>query len=76
MDLSFFKERFLYYGFVRIRKDSLDSWKQAESFENQSTKRIHESNLQGSDSRIRICESLKPDLSITKQNKPFWSQDS
>ncbi len=34
-----------YIYVLRIRKDLLDSWKQVKSFENQSTKRIHESNL-------------------------------
>ena len=60
---------------LRIRKDSLDSWKQVESLENQSTKRIHETNLLKTLIRDPRYET-NPDSSITKQNESFWSQDS
>jgi hypothetical protein len=61
---------------LRICEDLLDSWKQAESFKNRSTKRIHNTNPQGLDSQIRIRKSASLDSSITIQNKSFWSQDS
>jgi hypothetical protein len=52
---------------LRIREDSLDSWKQVESLKNQSTKRIHETNLLKT---LRIRDpryETNPDLSITKR---------
>jgi hypothetical protein len=65
-----------YVYVLRICKDSLDSWKQVESFENQSTKWVHETNLLKT---LRIheprCET-NPDLFCKAQIKPFWSQDS
>ncbi len=64
----------LRFGFASppawIRKDSLDSWKQVESLENQSTKRIHETNP-----RNESFENIKDSWS-TIRNEPFWSQDS
>ncbi len=59
-----------------IHKDSLDSWKQVESFENQSTKQIHETNLLKT---LRIRDpryETNPDLFCKAWIESFWSQDS
>ncbi len=69
MDSDFFKVRL-------CTKDLLDSWKQVESFENQSTKRIHKPNLLKT---LRICEpryETNPDSFRKAHIEPFWSQDS
>ena len=53
----------------------LDSWKQVESFENQSTKQIPKTNLLKT---LRICDpryETNPYLFCKAQIKSFWSQD-
>ncbi len=59
-----------------VLRISEDSWEQVESLEVQVTNQIHNLNLEELDSQIRISKSVKSDLSITKHNKSFWSQDS
>ena len=54
----------------------MDLWKQVKSFENQSTKRIHETNLLKT---LRIRDpryKTNPDLFCKARIEPFWSQDS
>jgi hypothetical protein len=61
---------------VCLCKDSLDSWKQVESFENKSAKRIHKTNLLKT---LRFRDpryETNPDLFCKARIKSFWSQDS
>ncbi len=55
-----------YVYVLRIRQDSLDSWKQVESFENQSTKRIHEMNP-----RNESFENIKDSWSTIRNKSGF-----
>ncbi len=65
-----------YVYVLRICKDSLYSWKQVESFENQSTKRIHKTNLLKT-LRIRgLRYETNPDSFRKARIKYFWGQDS
>ncbi len=65
-------------GLFKVRlctKDLLDSWKQVESFENQSKKWIHETNLLKT---LRIRDpryKTNPDSFCKARIKSFWSQD-
>jgi len=64
-----------YVYVLRICKDSLYSWKQVESFENQSTKWIHKINLWKT---LRIWDpryETNADLFCKAPIEPFWSQD-
>jgi len=65
-----------YVYVLRIRKDSLDLWKQVKSFENQSTKRIHETNLLKT---LRIRDPnrtfLESGFVITIRNKSMDSRN-
>jgi hypothetical protein len=65
-----------YVYVLGIRKDSLDLWKQVKSFENQSTKRIHETNLLKT---LRICDPnrtfLESGFVITIRNKSMDSRN-